>query len=79
MAIVPVYAFPQRIHLGAQGVQIFCSQNLQNLLPGIAAGCLFAWLASLLQGQLPQAWLRRAFGILLILTGIRELQYKVRE
>ena len=51
----------------------------KQLLPGIAAGCLFASLASLLQGQLPQAWLRRAFGILLILTGIRELQYKVRE
>ena len=40
MAIVPVYAFPQRTHLGAQGVQIFCSQNLQNLLPGVAPGGL---------------------------------------
>ena len=51
----------------------------KQLLPGIAAGCLFAWLASLLQGRLSQVWLRRAFGILLIFTGIRELRYKVRE
>ena len=43
----------------------------KQLLPGIAAGCLFA--------RLSQVWLRRAFGILLIFTGIRELRYKVRE
>ena len=48
----------------------------KGLLPGIAAGCLFAWLASLLQGQFPEEWLCRAFGVLLIFTGIRELRYK---
>lgn len=50
----------------------------KNLLPAIAAGCLCAWGASLLQGNFPEIWLRRAFGVLLIFTGIRELRYKDR-
>lgn len=51
----------------------------KHLLPGIAAGCLCAWAASLLQESLPEEWLRRAFGVLLIFTGIRELRYKDRK
>ncbi len=51
----------------------------KNLLPAIAAGWLCAWGASLLQERFPEEWLRRAFGVLLIFTGIRELGYKDRE
>ena len=50
----------------------------KKLLPAIAAGCLCAFGASLLQGRFPEEWLRRAFGVLLIFTGIRELGYKDR-
>ena len=48
----------------------------KKLLSAIAAGCLCAWAASFIQGQLPEAALRRAFGVLLIFTGLRELLYK---
>lgn len=51
----------------------------KKLLPAIAAGCLCAWASSLLQGRFPEEWLRRAFGVLLIFTGIRELGYKDRD
>ena len=52
--------------------------NLHQVLPGILAGCAAAACSSLLTaGQTPEL-LKKAFGILLIYTGIREVFYKER-
>ena len=50
--------------------------DLQKVLPGILAGCTAAIACSLLTaGQTPEI-LKKAFGALLIYTGIREILYK---
>ena len=52
--------------------------NLRQVLPGILAGCAAAACCSLLTaGQTPEI-LKKAFGILLIYTGMREVFYKQR-
>ena len=52
--------------------------NIPKILPGILAGCASAGICSLLTaGQTPE-FLQKAFGILLIGTGIREILYKER-
>ncbi len=48
--------------------------DLKAVLPAIAAGCLAAAAFSCLGQQLDPAWLKRGFGILLLLTGVRELR-----
>ena len=48
----------------------------KNLLPAIAAGAGCAILGAWLSGQLHLQLLKKLFGGLLILTGIRELLYK---
>lgn len=48
----------------------------KKILPGIAAGCTAAALFSWLGIRLETALLKKAFGILLLLTGIREVLYK---
>lgn len=53
--------------------------SLRNLLPALAAGILSAILFTLLSHSLDTALLRRPFGILLLLTGIRELFYRPRK
>ena len=49
------------------------------LLPAIAAGCFTAAAGSRLSALLDTELLKKAFGILLIITGIRELLYKPKQ
>ena len=49
------------------------------LLPAIAAGCFAAASGSCLSAMLDTGLLKKAFGILLIITGIRELCYKQKQ
>ena len=49
------------------------------LLPAIAAGCIAAAAGSFLSAMLDTGLLKRGFGILLIITGIRELMYKPKQ
>lgn len=48
----------------------------QALLPAIAAGCFAAAAGSCLAAALDTGLLKKGFGILLIITGIRELTHK---
>jgi len=48
----------------------------KQLLPGIAAGCLSAVLFFRLGQNLELDILKKGFGVLLLLTGIRELRYR---
>lgn len=50
--------------------------NLSKILPAIIAGCVSAGLFSLISKQLDVTLLKRFFGILLLVTGARELLYK---
>ncbi len=52
-----------RHHLIQKQIAIWC----------ILAGCLASPLASVAAGLLPMDWLRRGFGILLLILGFREL------
>ena len=53
--------------------------DFQKILPGILAGCAAAGICSLFTaGQTPEL-LKKAFGVLLIFTGIREICYKSRD
>ena len=53
--------------------------NLKLLWPAIASGCAAALLVSLLSLNLDTSLLRKLFGGLLIITGLRELFYKPKE
>ena len=57
-----------------QGVFQFCA-----LLPAILAGSLFAIVAAYLSSQINLIILKKLFGGLLILTGIREMLYRQRK
>ena len=50
--------------------------SIRKILPAICGGCLGAVLGSITAGILTVTILRKAFGVLLIVTGIRELLYK---
>ena len=50
--------------------------DFKLLLPGIIAGCLSAAAFSVIGRNLDLAILKKLFGILLLLTGIKELLYK---
>ncbi len=52
--------------------------DLKKLLPGIIAGCLSAALFSFIGKNLDLHIIKKLFGGLLILTGIKELLYKPR-
>lgn len=52
--------------------------DIRRVLPAILSGCAAAALFSWLGLALDTALLKKAFGILLIVTGIREFTYKVR-
>ena len=52
--------------------------NLKTVFPAMIAGCLFAALGSWLSKSLDVELLRKLFGFLLIITGIRELLYRRR-
>ena len=50
--------------------------NLRKLLPAIIAGCISAGFCSWFSTQIDVAILKKSFGILLLITGVRELLYK---
>lgn len=52
--------------------------DLKKLLPAIIAGCLAAAVFSWLGNHIDTKLLKKAFGILLLFTGLRELLYKPR-
>ena len=50
--------------------------DIQSLLPGIIAGCIAAGtISAFVSGPAPEI-LRKAFGVLLLYTGMREIFYK---
>lgn len=55
------------------------SVRFRPLLPAIVGGCLTAAILSRIGMQLDLAVIRKLFGGLLILTGLRELLYKPRK
>lgn len=52
------------------------SPALKGLLPAMIAGCIGAVLFSWIGQSIDTYWLKKLFGGLLILTGIREILYK---
>ena len=50
--------------------------NLRPLIPAIVSGCISAAACSLIAAELNTGLLKKCFGVLLILTGFRELFYK---
>ena len=55
------------------------SLKIGPLLPAIVSGCIAAAVFSLLAGIMDQSILKKLFGILLILAGIREIGYRPRK
>lgn len=53
--------------------------RLTNLLPAIAAGCCGAIAGALLSVNLDLQVLKKLFGIVLILSGMRELTYRPKK
>lgn len=53
--------------------------DFKKVLPAIIAGCIAAAACSLLSTRLDMELLKKLFGGLLILTGIRELLYKPKK
>lgn len=53
--------------------------QLKQLLPAIAAGCLCSGLFSLLGPRLDRTLLEKAFGVLLLWMGAKELFYRPRK
>lgn len=47
-----------------------------HILPAAGAGLLGAVLGNLIAPSLPQALLKKAFGVLFLLAGVRELSYR---
>ena len=53
--------------------------DIRSVLPAILFGCIAAAVFSLLRGFIHTELLRRLFGILLLITGLRELTYRPRK
>lgn len=53
--------------------------NIKKVLPGIIAGCTAAFLCSILSSKLDIALLKKLFGFLLLITGIKELLYRPKK
>ena len=53
--------------------------NIKKILPAIVAGCAAAVLFSFVGKQIDNALLKKLFGGLLLITGIRELFYRPRK
>lgn len=53
--------------------------RIHKVLPAIILGCIFAALFSLISKELDISVIKKLFGGLLILTGIRELFYRERK
>ena len=54
------------------------SVNMQKILPAIVAGCLSAALFSFFGAKMDTSLLKKCFGGLLLITGLRELFYRPR-
>lgn len=52
--------------------------DLKKVLPAIVCGCISAACFSLLSRRIDVALVKKAFGVLLLLTGVRELTYRPR-
>ena len=53
--------------------------RLKELLPAIIAGCISTAAGTFLSNQMQLEWIKKLFGGLLIVTGIRELFYRRRK
>lgn len=53
--------------------------QIKSILPGILAGAAAAFAFSMLASRLDMQLLRKLFGILLLLTGIKELLYRPKK
>ena len=53
--------------------------DLKSILPAIISGCIAAGLCSWVGTQIDQGILRKIFGGLLLITGLRELFYRPRK
>lgn len=53
--------------------------KLRTILPAVIGGCIAAGLCSWLGTRIDQSILRKIFGGLLLITGIRELFYRPRK
>ena len=55
------------------------SVNIRKILPGIICACVGAGLFTIMGKQIDTAVLKKLFGGILILTGLRELFYRPRK
>lgn len=55
------------------------SVNIRKILPGIICACIGAGLFTVIGKQIDTALLKKLFGGVLILTGLRELFYRPRK
>ena len=53
--------------------------RIRDFIPAMAAGCVFAGVGAWLSGQIHLELLKKLYGCLLLLTGIRELFYRDRK
>ena len=53
--------------------------NFKNVSPAILAGCCSAAIFSMISQKLDVTLLRKLFGVLLLITGLRELLYRPRK
>lgn len=53
--------------------------DFKKVLPAIVAGCLSAGFFSLIAASVDTELLRKPFGVILLLTGLRELFYRPRK
>lgn len=53
--------------------------DIKRVLPAVAAGCASALVFSMLSARIDTQLLRKPFGILLLLTGLREIFYRPRK
>ena len=53
--------------------------DIKSVLPGILAGCICAGIFSWISQQMDITLLKKCFGVLLLITGIREVFYRPRK
>ena len=53
--------------------------DVKKMLPAIAGGCIGALLGTWLGSALDTLWLKKGFGILLLITGIREILWRPKK
>lgn len=53
--------------------------QIKKILPAIVAGCIAAAFFSWVSGHADMTLLKKAFGVLLLFTGLRELTYRLKK